>query len=65
VLTAVNALVAAYQADQGVDLTPQLNELQAMASTLVSDQTQAAALATQLQGDVPASGSATAAKPAP
>jgi hypothetical protein len=63
VQTAINALIAAYQA--GTDLTPQLNELQAMASTLVSDQTQAASFVTQIQGETPGAPASTAVKPAP
>ncbi len=64
VLTAVNALVAAYEAG-AEDLTPQLTELQGVVAKLTSDQSQAASLATSLTGDLTPPAAATAAKNVP
>jgi hypothetical protein len=53
ILAAVNALVAAYQANPQEDLTPQLSELQTLAGKMSTDQTQAGQFLTQLQSETP------------
>jgi hypothetical protein len=56
VATAVAALVAAYEAG-AEDLTPQLNELEALTTKLTTDAASGSALAAQISSDLPPAGS--------